>query len=484
MLESLTISGIIAFAVDWVLRVGFLLYIPRKRTPSAAIAWLLVVFLLPGLGIVLFLLIGSPKLSRSRRKTQKQIDLQIEKAVKNLPDNFSKLTDVQKERYEPSIKLGQALGKLPLSYGNSAEIFPEYDEAIKEITKQINNSKEFVHIEYFIIALDKTTKPFFDSLEAAVKRGVEVRVLFDAMGYRKYPDRKLMKQELDRMGVKWRIMLPIKFGKKYNRPDLRNHRKIVVIDDDVAYLGSQNLVDRTYHRKDEIYYDELVVKMKGPVVRQASAIFAGDWFAETGEQLTKITSPKSKKLPKPEGNVLAQLVPSGPSYDGPNNLQLFIQLVHSARKKIVITNPYFIPDEALLAACTSAAKRGVDVTLINSEAIDQLMVGHAQRSYYEELLEAGVNIHLYKAPILLHSKHMTIDDDIAVIGSSNMDIRSFALDLECIVALYDKKVVKDLTKVQKHDLARSKQLKLKVWHQRKLRYKFLESVTRLTSALQ
>ncbi len=484
MLDSLTISGIVAFTFDWLLRIVFLLYIPRKRTPSAAIAWLLVVFLLPGLGIVLFLLIGSPKLSRSRRRTQELVDIQIQKSVGGLPDSLENLTEVQKERYEPSIKLGQALGKLPLFSGNSATILPDYDQAISEITKQIKKAHEFVHLEYFIIALDKTTKPLFDELEKAIQRGVKVRVLFDAARYRSYPGHKHMRQELTRMGVQWHKMLPIKLGKGYNRPDLRNHRKIVVVDDVVAFLGSQNLVDKTYHRKDNIYYDELVVKMQGPIVRQASAVFAGDWFAETGQRLGKLTYPSLRPLPKPTGTVLAQLVPSGPNYDEPNNLQLFIQLIHSARNKLVITNPYFIPDEALLTACTSAAKRGVEVTIINSESVDQIMVGYAQRSYYEELLEAGIKIYLYKSPILLHSKHMTIDDDIAVIGSSNMDIRSFALDLECGVTLYDKQVVKDLRAIQQQNVARSNQITLSTWRQRKLRYKFLESVTRLTSSLQ
>jgi cardiolipin synthase len=137
-----------------------------------------------------------------------------------------------------------------------------------------------------------------------------------------------------------------------------------------------------------------------------------------------------------------------------------------------------------MVACKSAAQRGVEVILLNSEVMDQAAVGYAQRSFYEELLEAGVKIYLYNAPILLHSKHLTIDDDIAVIGSSNMDIRSFALDLECVVALYDTKVVSDLKKIQTKDLKRSTRLDLAQWRKRKLRYKFYESIARLTSALQ
>jgi cardiolipin synthase A/B len=161
-----------------------------------------------------------------------------------------------------------------------------------------------------------------------------------------------------------------------------------------------------------------------------------------------------------------------------------VEMIYAARKSVVITNPYLVPTEAIMEAMTSAALRGVQVTIINSEVMDQWAVGHAQRSYYQQLLTAGVKIYLYKAPILLHSKHMTVDDDIALLGSSNMDIRSFELDLEVTMIAYDKNVVKDLRKVQAHDMARSKQVKLGSWKKRGIQEKFSESVARLTSAVQ
>ncbi len=482
-MEDILTGSVLLFLLDWALRIWFLFYIPRKRAPSSAIAWLLLVFLLPGLGILLFFLIGSPKLSKSRRAVQKETDKLIVSGLQHLPSEKNIFSD-NAVRYQPIADLAQALGKLPPMSGNTAEIFPEYNKAVDEIVKQVSLAKEFVNIEYFILAYDKTTKPLFDAMEAAVARGVPVRVMFDAMGFRAYPNRKFMRKELTRMGVEWHLMLPIRLGKKYNRPDLRNHRKIVVIDDAVAYLGSQNMIDRTYHRKDEIYYDELVVKLTGPIVRQANTLFASDWLAETGETLNKLVSPKTRPLPKKTGTVRAQIVPSGPGYEVYGNLQLFAQLMYAAKKRIVITNPYFIPDESLMVACRSAAQRGVEVIMINSEVMDQAAVGNAQRSFYEELLEAGVKIYLYNAPILLHSKHLTIDDDIAVIGSSNMDIRSFALDLECVVVLYDKTVVKDLQKVQTKDLKRSTPLNLKRWQNRSLKHKFIEGIARLTSAIQ
>jgi len=483
-MNALFTTATLIIFFEWMLRIWFLFYVPRKRAPSSAIAWLLVVFLLPELGILLFFLIGSPMLSKGRVKKQKYVDKLIDEVVSDTPDRKRFLSETEKVRLSPVIDLSQALGKLPLSLGNIADILPEYNKAVDEIVKNVKTAQEFVLIEYFILALDETTQPLFDAMEAAVKRGVKVRVLFDAMGYRRYPNKRQMKQELTRIGAQWHMMLPFKLGRDYNRPDLRNHRKIVVVDDKVAFLGSQNMIKRNYHRKDEIFYEELVVKLTGPVVRQCSTLFAGDWYSETGQKLMSIADPERRPLQSPTGSVKAQVIPSGPGYEVLGNLQLFAQLLYSARKRIFITNPYFIPDESLMVACKSAAQRGVEVILLNSEVMDQAAVGYAQRSFYEELLEVGVKIYLYNAPILLHSKHLTIDDDIAVIGSSNMDIRSFALDLECVVALYDKKVVSDLKKIQTKDLKRSTRLDLAKWRKRKLRYKFYESIARLTSALQ
>ncbi len=476
---------VLSFLLDWVLRIGFLLYIPRKRKPTSAIAWLLVIFLLPGLGILLFLIIGSPKLSRYRRRKQREVDTLIANATKNIENDLGSLSEHEKDRIASIASLNRSLSKLPATAGNSFTVLPEYNKAIDDIVAEIKRSKEFVHLEYFIIALDETTQPIFDALGDAVKRGVAVRVMFDAMGYHAYPRRREMKKLLTRLGIEWHMMLPVRLTpKRYNRIDLRNHRKILVIDDRVAYLGSQNLIDRTYHRKDKIFYDELVVKMTGPIVRHCSAIFAGDWYAETNERLSKITDPKHRALPDKTGDVVAQLVPSGSGYETLNNSKLFVSLIHKAQKSIVITNPYFVPDEAILDAVTTASLRGVDVTIINSEAMDQWMVGHAERSYYQELMEAGVAIYLYKQPVLLHSKHLTIDDDIAVIGSSNMDIRSFELNLECVVVAYDKSVVKDLQKVQKYNISKSRKVTLASWRKRSAWAKFLDSIARLTAALQ
>jgi cardiolipin synthase len=482
METSLAIIGIAALLVDWIIRIAFILYVPRGRKPTAAMAWLLTILIIPLFGALLFLIIGSPKLSRRRRRLQQSVDALIESATFSADDIPSGLSQLEYERYAPIIKQNKAFGKLPAQRGNTATIIDDYQAMIDDAIMSIRHAKEYIYIEYFIIALDDTTTPFFDALEQAVNRGVEVDVLFDTVGSRKYKGYRSMLRKLDAIGVRWQKMLPLRLNPNhYNRPDLRNHRKIVVIDDTVAYMGSFNLIDRAYQRRDGIIYEELVVRMSGPIVQQCAAVFAGDWFSETGEAPRTLLEPMASDE---QGGVIAQVLPSGPSYDHENNLKLFVALLYEAKQRVVITNPYFVPDDALLTAVVSAAKRGVEVIIINSQVKDQWMVGHAQRSYYNELLEAGVSIYLHNEPALLHSKHVTVDNDIAVIGSSNMDIRSFQLNLECVVVLYNKSVVTSLKQIQEKNLANSYRITPDTWHKRSVLKELLDSIARLTASLQ
>ena len=326
-----------------------------------------------------------------------------------------------------------------------------------------------------------------DALLRAHGRGVVCRVLFDHLSNLLLEGPVLKK--LRGAGVLVHRTLPLDpFNKQWNRLDLRNHRKIVVVDSQVAFTGSQNLVEDTYHKgsniKKGIHYIELVVRVTGPVVREFNAAFITDWYSETEELLDERTAPEMRVRTLVTGDVLCQVLPSGPGFEHNNNLMLFVALLYGARQRITIVNPYVVPEEALLLALTSASQRGVEVTLIVSETGDQFLVYHAQGSYYEELLKAGVNIYRYRAPLILHSKTISIDDDIAVIGSSNMDIRSFELNLEISLVCYSTQVVANLRKLEEEYLCRSRQLSLDDWQARPLHTKLFDNLARLTSALQ
>ena len=481
------ITTIIAI-VGWLIPFVMLFIVPVNRKPSSATAWLMLTFLLPYVGVIIFLLLGSPKLSRRRLAEQHTMDDFISKTIveaRSEPELNALLDPAIPLRYEPFVELNTNLGYLPAFAGNCVELLPVYNRVFERIAGDIDRAQRFVHIEYYTISRDEETEGVFAAMERAVSRDVKVRIMMDHLGSRKYPNFKELQKRLTAAGIEHHLMLPLHFfGANYTRPDLRNHRKIVVIDGQVGYTGSQNLIKRNYFRKDAIYYDELVARVSGPVVAELEAAFLTDWYSETGILLDRQTAPETTFEPGASGDMLCQVLPSGSGFQNENNLKLFTSLIHAARHTLVITNPYFIPDDALMTAITSAAQRGVHVTLMNSAVSDQFFVSHAERSYYEDLLRAGVKIYQYKAPVLLHSKHISIDDDIAVIGSSNLDIRSFQLNLEVTLVCYDPRVVTALRQIEADNLRKSKPVNLGEWETRAVREKLFENISRLTAALQ
>jgi cardiolipin synthase len=314
-----------------------------------------------------------------------------------------------------------------------------------------------------------------------------VRLLFDHIGTLRIPGYRTMLARLDRTGIEWHPMLPVQpLRGKWQRPDLRNHRKILVVDGRAAFVGSQNMIDPSYHNKAHQRagrkWQDLMVRVTGPVVTSLDIVFATDWFLETQQDLRAEVQPVT--FPPGTGDTLCQVVPSGPGFPDENNLRLFNTLIYGAERRLSITSPYFIPDDSLLYAITTAAQRGVAVELFVCEQGDQFMVDHAQHSYYTALLEAGVRIFLYPAPAVLHAKHLSVDDEVAVIGSSNMDIRSFQLDFEVCLMCVGDRFVADLRAVEDDYRARSRELTLAQWRARALPRRYLDNVMRLTSAVQ
>jgi cardiolipin synthase len=281
-------------------------------------------------------------------------------------------------------------------------------------------------------------------------------------------------------------MLPLQpLRGHWRRPDLRNHRKLVVIDGLIGHAGSQNMIVDNYHKKANVkrglHWHELMARFRGPVVRELDAVFVTDWYSETQHLLSLDNSPVV--LSDEPGRLDGQVVPSGPSFENDNNLKLFAAVIQNARRRVSVTSPYYVPDETIQMAMVTAGSRGLDVELFVSEISDQFMVFHAQRSYYEQLLRAGVKIYLYRAPTVLHAKHLSIDDDVAIIGSSNMDIRSLSLHMELMVLVQGVEFVDDLRKVEDDYRAQSRQLDLDEWLQRPRRERVFDNLMRLTSSL-
>ncbi len=470
--------------VDFVVRVLAIIYVPRNRRPQTAMAWLLAIFFIPYLGIILFLLLGNSKLPKSRRRKQAEINEYIHDGTEGM-DNV-KHDPPWPEWLEPIIELNRNLGAMPMVGGNTGVLLPDYEKSLEAMTDAVRASTKSVHVEFYILSLDQTTAPFFDALEDAIARGVDVRVLLDHIAsIRSVGNRKTVKR-LTTMGAQWHYMLPVRpWRGQWQRPDLRNHRKLIVVDSVVAFTGSQNFIDSSYNKKGNIkrglHWKDLMVRFEGPIVAGIDALFATDWYAETDELLLR-----EVEIPRPvkSSPLDAQVVPSGPGFEGENNLRLFNSLLYAATQQVIITSPYFVPDGSMLYAITTAAQSGLDVQLFASEVGDQFVVYHAQRSYYEELLRAGVRIWLYKSPTVLHAKFFTVDGEIAVVGSSNMDMRSFALDLEISVMVRGKEMLTDLQELQEQYRANSRELTLDEWMTRSRVSATFDNVARLAAALQ
>ncbi|MGX6448135.1 cardiolipin synthase [Patulibacter sp. S7RM1-6] len=485
-LSDLLLHGTVALdVVGFVVRVAAVIVIPPGRRPTSAMAWLLAIFFVPYVGVIAFLLIGNPKLPKHRRRKQREVNrliLERTAGMDAVPDE-----DPGPPWLASIVRLNRHLGAMPIVTGNAAELIEDYDASLAAMTAAVENAREYVHCEFYIVASDETTAPFFAALEAAHERGVTVRVLFDHIGSLRSPGYRRTLRHLRRIGVAWRPMLPVQpLRGKYQRPDLRNHRKLLVVDGDVAFLGSQNLIDRSYNkranRRRGLRWQELMVRLEGPIVGGVNAVFVTDWYAETDQALEgEIARVDPSQAPH---TLECQVVPSGPGFDEENNLKLFNALLYSAQRRISITSPYFVPDESLLAAVTTAAERGIDVELFVSEIGDQPLVFHAQRSYYDALLRSGVTIRLYPAPYILHAKHLTIDDDVAVIGSSNMDMRSFGLNLEATLLVSGPEFVARMREVEDRYRARSRELTLEEHRSRAWPGKVVDNLARLTSALQ
>jgi cardiolipin synthase len=481
---------VLYYWLGWALRILALFIVPPNRKPTSSLAWLLIIFVLPIPGWIVFLVIGSNKLPKQRRDLQKTLDHSVESGLKSLRrehEGASSIIDAQvPTKFSSVSKLAKSLGHLPAYAGNHIKAYEGYDEAIKRIVRDIKGAKQTIYLEYYIFVYDQTTEPLFNALREAVGRGVTIRVLYDYIGSRRSKGYKQMKKKLRSYGIDARAALPLRLpGMGFVRPDLRNHRKMVIIDNRIGYTGSQNLIDKSYHRKDDIVYEEMVVRMIGPISSQLSAIFATDWFSETGEAILEDIEPQFNNalMSHLDGSVL-QIIPSGPGYDDENNLHVFIDSIYLAQSSITIVSPYFVPTEGLLSAIVSASRRGVHVRMINSAAIDQLIVAHAQRSYYETLLDAGVEIYLYNKPALLHSKFMIIDNEITFVGSSNFDIRSFELDLELTLISYSHSFSSKMNKIAIDYQEASTLVNIKEWRLRHPLRKLLDNIARLTSSVQ
>ncbi|WP_035282219.1 phospholipase D-like domain-containing protein [Brevibacterium album] len=497
----------ILIVLDYAIKVVAVGVVPENRRPSSSSAWLLLILFLPLVGIPLFLLLGSPYITGRRGAIQEEANTRLVQGTADIPD-WPQALEVPPQ-LGSLVTLSRNLTSLPMVTGTDHGILTDYEENIRRMAAAVDEAEEYVDVCIYIITADPTTEVFISALERAAARGVTVRLLFDHIGSRKYAGFRPLKRRLDSAGIQWSLMLPfLPLQGRVRRVDLRNHRKLMVIDGVRAFMGSQNMIDSAYGRESNARtgrrWNDIMVELTGPVVSSLEAVFATDWFSETGEDLTirayefegrmaeresaigeRLVQGRYREKVSKDSEVNAvQVVPSGPGFRTEPNLRLFVSLVYLARKRLRIVSPYFVPDESMLAAVVTAAHRGVEVDLYVSEQADQFMVDHAQSSYYEALLEAGVRIYRFPAPAVLHTKCFTVDGLCSVMGSSNMDMRSFGLNYEVSLLAYGGDITERLHEIMDGYREISSELTAEEWARRSWGRRWLDSAMRLTSALQ
>jgi len=465
-------------ASEWVIRLVMLFYVPQRRTPAAARAWLLMIFFLPWPGLVLYVIMGRAYLPRARLEMQEAVSkLILDLQPRILSYTMTQTPDLPPE-FGPAVALARHLADFAICKGNRFELLSDYQGSIDHLIADIDAATRHVHLMYYIFRDDDTGRRVAAALTQAAARGVKCRVLGDGFGSWGPFRRSARALRAARIEVML-LMPPRLWGPKAVRLDLRNHRKIAVIDGHVGYVGSQNIADPDANKG--LTNEELVARVTGPVVRQLQAVFLADRYYEIESMPSEA---QEELLPEvaEAGNALAQVLPSGPGYHRENTEQIMIALIHAARSTVVLTTPYFMPDDSFQLALCMAAERGVDVHLIVSRESNKPIVQLAQQSNYDRLLDAGVKIHLYHGNFL-HAKHASIDDCIAMIGSSNLDIRSFALNNEVSILIYDREVVAELGVIQRRYLAQAEQVDAERWRKRGVGVRVLQNLARLADSL-
>ena len=423
---------VVAFTFRILLRDGLL--------PSSRMAWFMVVLTLPFIGSALYFLFGEVDLGHKANKQQRKIFAVIHKFAHKTfapPDDLDDLVD---PRFRAAFKYSRSINGFNPLGGNRAELMPDARSARKRLIEDIDASSETVHILYYIWLGDTTGTNTANALIRAAKRGVTCRVMVDGLGSRAFVKSLLWKQMAE-AGVNLAIALPIDRPLRTiltSRLDLRNHRKITVIDGKTTYCGSQNCADPEFRVKAKYApWVDIVLRLEGPIVAQNQMLFASDWLKEVDTPIEDLHI-----IPQPtESGFVAQALGDGPTERMRASPQMFVTLIETAQDELIITTPYFVPDPIVIEALCAAAHRQVRVALIVPKYNDSWVVAAASKSFYRKLLEAGAQIYEFRDG-LLHSKTLTIDGQMVFMGSSNMDMRSFDLNYENDVLIEDPDITK------------------------------------------
>lgn len=454
----------------------------ENRDPSRTIAWILVLVFIPILGFLLYIFVGQNL--RKKRKVRRHLKdseaIELDAVIKN------QLRMLQKPEYvlHRSINSHKRLVKLvlrnsnsPFTVNNRCWVLTNGQETFEAILDSISSAKKHLHLEYYIIKPDNIGRKIQQLLIEKANQGVKVRLLYDAVGSRKLKGRFI--KSLKKAGVDVAVFLPVKFPFIHSRINYRNHRKIIIVDGKTGYVGGLNIGDEYLGLGELGFWRDTHIKIEGESVYSLQNIFLYDWHFATGH---KIMSPEYfPELPQ-YGSLPVQITTSGPDSEWASILQSYFAAIVSAKERIYITSPYFVPDQSILMALKTAALSGVDVKIILPGIPDYKIVHWASMSYLTSIIEAGVKVYLYQKGFM-HAKILLIDGVVASVGTTNMDMRSFNLNFEVNALIYDKGIVKRLEDDFYTDLQDSRMVTHEECLNKGLLCRFKESSARLLSPI-
>lgn len=450
--------------------------IMRKKEAGVTLAWLVVILLIPFIGAILYLILGEIRLGQKRAEHAARSLPVFKNWVASLVARTTGSAATVAPQYGPIEMQALKVIGLPTVQGNALELIDEPGKFFHALIRDIDQARNFCFLEFYIWAEGGFADEVAAAIMRAAARGVRCQILLDSSGSDNFLKSDLA-EKMKNNGVEIVESLPAGiFRVLFVRVDLRNHRKIAIIDGEIAYTGSQNLVDPRFFKQDMNVGEwiDTMVKVKGPIVEAMTATFLYDWSVENDIDLDTIGRISEILEVHSAGNALVQLVPSGPGFEQEGIHDLLLTTIYAARRELIITSPYFVPDKAILTALKSAAQHGVEVTIIVPEKNDSRLVHYASRARYSELSRSGVRIMAFNAG-LLHAKTITVDNNFSLIGSVNLDMRSFWLNFELTLFVYDRDFTVTLRALQQQYIQRAKLLDSALFSRRSLFTRFKEN---------
>ena len=452
----------------------------ERKNPKSVWAWILVMMALPYVGFVLYLLAGTT-LNKRRIFRDKGFEEMLKNRVHEQKLELEKMDEKELPEelvdFKSLVYYNMHNSYAVLSDGNDIDVFTSGQDKFEALKNDLRSAKKFIDFQYYIIRNDELFDEIVQILKEKVDEGVEVRVLYDGLGARSTPNRYWKK--LRKMGIKVGGFWPAWFGKIQLRVNYRDHRKIVVIDNRVAYVGGFN-IGREYIDMEEKFghWRDTHLRITGSAAYMLHGRFALDWAYITGEKLFDRDDMREIPLHDSRDKCYLQIVSSGPNSEEQQIRDNYLYMISHAKESILIQSPYFIPDESILNALKLASQSGVDVRIMIPCKPDHPFVYWATHCFVGDLVMAGATCYKYEGGFL-HAKGLIVDDEAYTYGTANMDIRSFALDFEVNAVVYDKKKAHEMTEIFMNDVKECSVMTKEIYRNRKLFIRFKEQISRL-----